>query len=158
MYVVGIDPGISGAIIIILTPTDAVVDHTMMPIITTGTKKAVDGNALADWLKPYMVIDDSLFAVVEAVHSMPKQGVTSSFNFGHSFGVVEGVLGALSIPYGLVTPQRWKKEFGFISKDKDEPRGRLLKLKPEWKEIKAKGKGQALADAYYIAKSHILVR
>ena len=33
------------------------------------------------------------------------------FNFGKSAGFIEGVLTALGIPFQLVTPQRWKKEF-----------------------------------------------
>ena len=50
-------------------------------------------------------------ACVEKVGAMPRQGVTSMFNFGKSAGFIEGVLSALGIPYQLVTPQRWKKEF-----------------------------------------------
>ena len=50
-------------------------------------------------------------ACVEKVGAMPGQGVTSMFNFGKSAGFIEGVLSALGIPYQLVTPQRWKKEF-----------------------------------------------
>lgn len=157
MYIVGIDPGISGALVVINEENEAL-DHLLMPTFITGTKKAVDGYALAYWLGVLKHKDEDTFVVIENVHAMPKQGVTSSFNFGHSFGVVEGVVSALNLPYGLITPQKWKKAFNFISKDKDEPRGRLLKAIPEWKEIKLKGKGQALADAYYIARCHNLVR
>lgn len=42
---------------------------------------------------------------------------------------------------------------GFHSKDKDEPRSVLIRRFPQWEELKLKGKGQALADAYFIAKS-----
>lgn len=52
-----------------------------------------------------------VMACVEKVGAMPGQGVTSMFNFGKSAGFIEGVLSALGIPYQLVTPQRWKKEF-----------------------------------------------
>lgn len=33
------------------------------------------------------------------------------FNFGKSAGFIEGVLQAYGIPYQLITPQKWKKEF-----------------------------------------------
>lgn len=48
---------------------------------------------------------------VEEVHAMPGQGVTSMFTFGKRFGYILGVLEANMMPYDLVTPQAWKKEF-----------------------------------------------
>ena len=48
---------------------------------------------------------------LERVGPMPKQGVTSTFNFGKNYGFIQGLLTAYSIPYELVTPQKWKKEF-----------------------------------------------
>ena len=58
-------------------------------------------------------------AYVEKVGAMPGQGVTSMFHFGKSAGFIEGVLNAFRIPFSLVTPQKWKKEFGLHS-DKQE--------------------------------------
>ena len=52
-----------------------------------------------------------LAAVVEHVGAMPGQGVTSCFSFGESFGWLQGMLDALEIPYELVRPQKWKREF-----------------------------------------------
>ena len=48
---------------------------------------------------------------LERVGAMPGQGVTSMFKFGENFGFIQGLLAAYSIPYELVTPQKWKKEF-----------------------------------------------
>lgn len=48
---------------------------------------------------------------LEKVGAMPGQGVTSMFSFGKSAGFIEGVLQACEIPYQLITPQKWKKEF-----------------------------------------------
>jgi len=42
------------------------------------------------------------------VHSMPKQGVASSFSFGRGLGLWEGLLTGLDLPYQKVTPQRWQ--------------------------------------------------
>lgn len=57
-------------------------------------------------------------ACVEHVSAMPGQGVTSMFNFGQNFGFIQGVLSALGIPYELVRPAKWKKEFS-ITRDKN---------------------------------------
>lgn len=58
-------------------------------------------------------------ACVESVHAMPGQGVSSMFSFGKSAGYIEGVLEALQIPYQLVHPKKWKKEFT-LGSDKQE--------------------------------------
>ncbi len=62
--------------------------------------------------------DEGIMAAVEKVGAMPGQGVTSMFSFGKSAGYIEGVLSGLGIPYQLVPPVKWKKEFSLIGKDK----------------------------------------
>ena len=56
-------------------------------------------------------------ACLEHVTAMPKQGVTSMFNFGMNFGYIKGLLEAFGVPYELVRPQKWKKEFGISDKN-----------------------------------------
>lgn len=48
---------------------------------------------------------------LERVNAMPGQGVTSMFKFGENFGFIQGLLTAYAIPYELVLPRKWKKEF-----------------------------------------------
>lgn len=62
--------------------------------------------------------DQKVVACVEKVGAMPKQGVTSTFTFGKSAGYIEGVLEAYGIPYQLVTPKTWKKDYGLGSDKK----------------------------------------
>jgi crossover junction endodeoxyribonuclease RuvC len=52
---------------------------------------------------------------LEKVGAMPGQGVTSMFHFGENFGMIQGILIANRIPFELVTPQKWKKEFSITS-------------------------------------------
>lgn len=58
-------------------------------------------------------------AAVEKVGAVRGNGVTSMFSFGKSAGFIEGVLRAFDIPYQLVSPQRWKSEFG-LNSDKEK--------------------------------------
>ena len=62
--------------------------------------------------------NDNVICCVEKVGAMPGQGVTSMFSFGKSAGFIEGVLESMSIPYQLIPPQTWKKEFSLLHKDK----------------------------------------
>jgi crossover junction endodeoxyribonuclease RuvC len=50
--------------------------------------------------------------VIEAVHSMPKQGVTSMFSFGTSYGSILGLAAGLQLPYSSVPPRAWRKAVG----------------------------------------------
>ena len=50
--------------------------------------------------------------MIERVKAMPKQGITSAFQFGVGFGPVLGVLQALHLPTAFVTPAVWKASYG----------------------------------------------
>jgi len=47
--------------------------------------------------------------VLEKVHSMPKQGVVSTFTFGRIYGEIRGILRSLNLPLLEPAPQVWKK-------------------------------------------------
>ena len=74
---------------------------------------------------------EGIVAAVEKVGARPGQGTVSMFNFGKSAGYIEGVLSALGIPYQLVPPNKWKKEFSLIGKDKQASIITCRKLFPE---------------------------
>lgn len=93
---IGIDPGKSGALAIIYPSGET---H-ILPF------NAVEYVTMLSFFK-----DTPVKCCVEKVGAMPGQGVVSMFNFGHNLGFIEGVLQANSIPYQLVPPQTWKKEF-----------------------------------------------
>lgn len=94
-----------------------------------------------------------LVAVLENVHAMPKQGVTSSFNFGRGFGLWEMGLIALKIPYTLVAPQTWKRELlADMSKDKGSSILRAKQLFPHISEHLKLSKDEAKAEALLMAE------
>jgi crossover junction endodeoxyribonuclease RuvC len=145
-YRIGIDPGASGAIVIM--EGVALIEWAAMPTVKVGTQTRVNAAALAAMLLDF----DAGHAYVEQVGAMPGQGTASMFSFGHAAGVVAGVLGAMSITTTMVTPQAWKKRAGLSGTDKDAARSRAIQLWPSWRALDAKGKGQALADAALIAR------
>jgi crossover junction endodeoxyribonuclease RuvC len=146
---IGIDPGCSGAIVI-LNDDLSYVAHIPMPVVKVGTKSRVNGAAVRAFILDGLR-DGHAHAYIEQVGAMPGQGVSSMFTFGHAAGVVEGIIQGLGIPYTLVTPQAWKKQAGLIGQDKDAARSRAIQLYPELRALDSKAKGQALADAILIA-------
>jgi len=143
MRLIGIDPGASGAIVLLekMEP----VEWIRMPTLKEGNATRVNASALQDFV--YQNRPDHIF--VERVHAMPGNGAVSMFNFGHSVGVVLGVIAGL--PHTTVTPQAWKKAAGLIGTEKDASRSRAIQLWPRWYELNRRGAGQAFADAALIA-------
>lgn len=146
MLILGIDPGCSGALALI-RDTGEYVTHLNMPTIKVGSKTRVNGAAISAFLAEHTIHE----AFLEQVGSMPGQGVSSTFTFGHAAGLVEGVITGQRIPMTLVTPQAWKKTAGLIGKDKDAARSRAVQMFPDIRVLDQKAKGQAVADAILIA-------
>lgn len=146
--VIGIDPGCSGALVALNINGDHV-DHINTPTMKVGGSSRVNGAAVHAWLSGLQTVSHGY---LEQVHSMPGQGVSSTFNFGHAAGVVEGILQGMGIPYTLVTPKAWKKSAGLIGSDKDAARSRAIQLYPGLRALDAKIKGQAISDALLIAR------
>lgn len=145
--IVAIDPGTTGCIAVLNERGDI---HAFMhmPVIKLGAQKRVNGSAVHAFLSEYPLTH----CYLEKVASMPGQGVSSMFTFGHAAGLVEGVVAGAGIPLTLVTPQQWKKYHGLINKEKDASRSRCVQLYPGCREFDLKTKGQALADAVLIGR------
>ncbi len=102
--VIGIDPGLKGGICI-ATPDIDFWSTYAMPVTGGG----IDLRELKLILTVPLNRPPADLVVIEKVHSMPKQGVSSSFKFGDGFGSLKGLCVGLGLPFILVTPQKWKK-------------------------------------------------
>lgn len=151
--ILGVDPGVSGALVLVDQGTGDYTDHLIMPVMKVGSTNRCNGSAILAWVRDY--IPRINHAYLEKVHAMPKQGVSSSFSFGHSTGYIEGVITAAAIPLTLVPPTQWKRGAGLIGSDKDAARSRAIQLYPSLRVLDLKGKGQAVADALLIARHGI---
>lgn len=85
-------------------------------------------------------------AQLERVSAMPGQGVSSTFKFGASFGELRMALTAIRVPLSLVTPSKWQRDLGCLSKgDKNATKARAQQLYPDARLT------HATADAVLIA-------
>ena len=108
MFIIGIDPGISGAICFF--QDGKFIDVIDMPNMIDGkkNKKQVNGSQIYNEILKRInnIPKNNIYVVVEQVSAMPGQGVTSMFNFGQSFGVVKGVCAAMQLPIHFVRPAK----------------------------------------------------
>ena len=106
MIIIGIDPGISGAISIIENKKILEVYDTPTMIDGKKNKRQINSAQVTNIIKERLNKDKKVIVVVEQVNAMPGQGVTSMFNFGQSFGVIKGICAALSLPIYFVRPAK----------------------------------------------------
>lgn len=147
---IGVDPGAGGCLVALSAADFSYIDHLQMPL---DASSRVDGFAVAAWLLELSNRCYISCAYIEKVGARPHQGVCSCFSFGHSVGVIVGVLSVCSVSITEITPQAWKKAAGLIGTEKDASRIKALESYPQIKDLQKKGKGQALADAIYICRA-----
>lgn len=127
---IGIDPGLHGAIAV-LDEEGVLVALTDFQIIEHNKLKWIDGNWLQGWFIEHVQYKTA-HAVIEHVHSMPSQGVASSFQFGVGFGSLLGVVQARHIPLTLVRSTQWKRDMGLVGKDQDGKKQALSRARLLW--------------------------
>lgn len=150
---VGIDPGLTGAIAAYMPATGGV---AVLDVPTRNGSIAIDG--LFDrWLFPHAEA-----AAIERVGAMPKQGVSSAFNFGHTTGVLHAAAWLRADKVIQVTPQQWKFGVGIKADPNANKKARkkaslqrAIELFPGHADLfhraKDDGRAEAALIAWYLA-------
>ena len=144
MIHLGIDPGTSGGLAVIYYGADVI------------AWKFSDTTLRDQWEGISDITNTThhhIRATIEHVHSMPKQGVASTFKFGKSYGNLEAFLTAAEIPFERVTPSVWQREFGLIAKKGETKTAKKNRHKALAQEMFPSVKvTHAVADALLIAE------
>ena len=124
--IVGIDPGLKGGLSILLL-TD---NGSLVPDSTRSISYGLD-----EYLRELNEIaitscNNGVLVAIEQVHSMPKQGVASTFKFGEQFGILKGLCMGIGVKFITITPQEWKRGLGLLHQDKDASIALAKKLFP----------------------------
>jgi len=148
--VLGIDPGLSGAMALLTAGGDLDVwDMPTLQIDRNGKqKRELDLACLVTSIRDAGATE----CWFEKVGAMPGQGVSSMFAFGRAVGQVEAAIAACGIPISYVTPQAWKRQLS-VPTGKDAARLRASQLMPayatEWRLVKHDGRAEAALIALY---------
>ena len=120
--IIGVDPGLNGAIGTIYVSGNIISSYAVHDMPTMEVEKSnhkiknmIDLETLNSLICQICDenIDKEIVAWVERISAMPGQGVTSMFSMGRGLGNIEMVLTCYEIPINWVTPQKWKKEVIF---------------------------------------------
>jgi crossover junction endodeoxyribonuclease RuvC len=147
MLILGIDPGYTGALAFYNTTTKYI-DHLYdMPTYTLKSgKMRINIITLARHISRHKPD----FAVIEENQSRPKQGLSSTFNFGYASGLTVGVVAGLFIPHQLVKPQIWKTLMN-LSPDKKLSLAKARLMWPSQAELFRRAKDDGRAEASLLA-------
>ena len=152
MKIIGIDPGLSGAIAVL--ENNKVLSIFEMPVMSEGkkNKRQLNSAQLVKLLKENISKNEEVSVVVEQVNAMPGQGVTSMFNFGQTFGAIKGISATLKLPIFFARPSKWKKHFELINSSKDASRTKVIEMYPSFAEKLSKKRDVNKSDAILIAR------
>lgn len=102
MKIMGIDPGYTGALVLL---DGNHVTSFVMPVIRTGNDKEVDIERVLKILREQK--PDHVFIEKPVSFGMGTKG---AFNYGKAFSVLEMSLKFSQTPYTMVEPSKWTKE------------------------------------------------
>ena len=163
--VMGADPGNTGAVAIIqATPTLndntyrilAMIDMPTYKISTRsrkcGYKTRLDVFDLVHQLEIMANTHEVALCALESPAARPKQGLSSTFDFGRSCGQVHGVIASQHIPVVPVKPNVWKPSLGLTQNKRDSIKfaNQLFPCdKARWALVKHNDRAEAALLAYY---------
>lgn len=150
--ILGVDPGLSGAAAALDTTEWSVnvIDTPVLRLARGGkNRNEIDYYGMVRFLQECGEIDH---AFIERVQSMPGQGVSSTFAFGRSTGVVIGAVAAHMISITEVAPRKWQNAMDIpVGAGKDAGRAMAMHLFPKQSDLFARVKDDGRADAVLIA-------
>ena len=155
MRVIGIDPGLNGAI---ATITEMAGDDLHLHIFDIPTIKGkVRGNDL-DWetfldlMHKWYLSTVDMVVMEKPVLARPGEGRGSIGKFGYVCGAIEGIMRSRNADadFHSVSPQKWKAYFGLLKQTKNASREKAIYYFCEHQLFKRK-KDDSRAEAALIA-------
>jgi len=154
-FVIGMDPGISGAIAV-LRADGGLVEVADMPVNVVERKRpggkvsrrsSIDPGRVGLILETYV---GKASVVIEHSSARPDEGGTSAHSTGTGYGILIGATGALKFPFEIVHPATWKKRMR-LGRDKGESRLMASRRWPGSSSLFARVKDDGRAEAALIA-------
>lgn len=113
-YIIGIDNGLNGGMVVI-DKKYKLVDKTIMPVISNGSKKQYDTLKICEFLKKYI---NNCFVFLEKAQPRFNDGKKQCFMTGFGYGLMQGIITSMNLPYQIISPKEWQKNvFNGINAD-----------------------------------------
>lgn len=159
-FVIGIDPGLDGALAVITQSSRFIATH---PVPThnlkrpSGIKREYSLADLASAFLPYLKSEKPVHIFAEITHAMPGQGVSSMFSMGRGVGIMDGIVAAFQTLYPLVTYERvgvasWKRHMMKSPQERASKAASIARARELWPALHLKASEHGQAEALLIAE------
>ena len=150
---IGIDPGVTGAIVILGRQSELIAVHDM-PVVKSGTRRELQPNQLSAILANYIEKHgaEKVFVTLEKHTPRPGQGISSQCKLARICGVIEGIVAAFRVSYQIAHPRTWSKVMRDVE-GKDVKTKAMLSAGRRWPDLDlSKKKHHNRADAALLAE------
>ena len=153
MIFIGIDPGLSGAMVVLSDNSQLIAAHDL-PSIKNGSKREFQTAEVGKLLRSYVDKHgaQNVFCMLEKHTPRPGQGIGSQCKAAGIVGELKGLLVGLGISYELTHPATWSK----VMRDKvgtDKKAQSVLTAGRRWPDLDlSRKKDHNRADAALIAE------
>jgi hypothetical protein len=159
MLVVGVDPGVTGALAVLpvtpgCSPADVVVYDipTVQVKIANSFRPRVDLHGLWVLMQGLAALGPDLVILEDVERGGVRAGNAGGVALGKAAGILEACITALSLPVHLVPPATWKRALRLTS-DKGATRREASRLLPgaawQWSKVKDHNRAEAALLAWY---------
>jgi len=104
--IIGIDNGISGALVALSAYSGMVLDSILMPTRTNGTSRECDAIAVCEWIEKFQYSDE--VAVALETPSKHSPGTLALCSMWDCYGAIRGILEAYGIRHIRIAPRTWQ--------------------------------------------------
>jgi len=126
--IVGIDPGLMGAMCWMDANTGEVLDVADLPIHLEGKRKSIDAVGFMELISTHPT---PRLVVVELVGARPTDSKTGAHTFGRNVGAIEALVLAAHLPMTRVAPVPWRRAAGLpAGAEKNASLAAALRLHP----------------------------
>jgi len=108
--VIGIDPGLRGAVAVLGVNDRKFTASFTMPIAKVGKRNQIDLSVIIRLFTTFRSTFDIQLLAIEHPQTFPGEGAVGAFSYGQGFGMILGVLRTLAVPYSTIKPQAWKAD------------------------------------------------
>ena len=150
MFILGIDPGFTGALSAYDRASHSLCIHDMPVLKDVGGRTILNLHRILELLDVDNTNTLNVTAVLEYVAARPNQSAPATFRFGQGYGALQMALAAKNIPVHYVTPAKWKRHFG-LSREKGISRAIASQRFPAYASMFSRVKDDGRAEATLIA-------
>jgi hypothetical protein len=110
LWVIGIDPGVTGALAAVDLHDRTHFSVAPTPVVLVAKRRMYVESQMVALVQSIILSGPPVAAVIERQHQMPVMSPSAAFHTGEGYGLWRGILAGLGVSFEILSAQVWKKE------------------------------------------------